>query len=55
MNLFKRNMFGELNVLCFVLGHKWGLYGRDRTALCMRCEVDNPRRLLSAENIKEGK
>jgi len=44
MNWFKRNMFGELNWICYLFGHKWCIYGSGNgVALCMRCELDNPK------------
>ncbi len=48
---FKVNMFGEMNPLCFLIGHKWVLYGSDRRALCLRCEVHNKKFYV---NEKEG-
>lgn len=41
--IFKRNMFGQMNWLCFLLGHRFCLYGSDKRAICMRCELDNPK------------
>ncbi len=43
----KRNMFGEMNWICFWLGHKWCDYscyeitGSNSLVLCQRCELYN--------------
>ena len=49
MNLFKRNMYGELNWICFLFGHKWIFVGEyPHHCICERCE-------LFGENEKEFK
>ena len=45
MNLFKRNMFGELNIVCYLFGHNFCFIGKyPYQAVCQRCELDNPKR-----------
>ncbi len=42
MNLFKRNMYGELNLVCFLFGHRLVFVGKyPHRAICRRCEADN--------------
>ncbi len=43
MNWLKRNMFGEINPICFLFGHKWCTYSSDKITICMRCELNDKR------------
>lgn len=59
MNWLKRNMFGEINLGCYLFGHNFYLVGEHPfTAVCKRCELDNPKRFTEAhksEGDENGK
>ena len=52
MNLFKRNMFGEINLICYLFGHNFCLFGEEQNAVCQRCELHDERLALRGERTK---
>jgi hypothetical protein len=45
MNWLKRNMFGEINWICYLFGHNFVLIGNyPYQAVCKNCELNNPKK-----------
>ena len=55
MNWLKRNMFGEINPICYLFGHTWCIYGSEKIAICMRCELNNKKFRNSETFLEEVK
>lgn len=55
MKLLQRNMFGEINWICYLFGHRLCLYGVDEINICIRCELEDERFRRSEIVTKEVK
>lgn len=45
MKLFKRNRFGEINLICYLLGHDFTYYWQEKSEVCVRCELHRVEKL----------